>query len=81
MLENSYFLDMPYEGKNTVDPKKTRQRNELFKLNNRTLNSAEKPSPEALADANVKSVVKSSKHGGKTENEETAHFVFFDMED
>lgn len=81
MMENSYSLDMPYEAKHTVDSKKATQRNELFKLNNRTLNSTEKTPSEAFTDTKITSVVKSSKVGGKTENEEAAHFVFFDMQD
>lgn len=48
---------------------------------NKATNSFLKKSADIALENKVSSVVKSSKVRGATNEEETAHFVFFDMED
>lgn len=51
------------------------------KRSNKISNSFFKKSADNALENKVTSVVKSSKVGGATDEDETAHFVFFDMED
>ena len=79
---------LTYEGLHYFDTSKkatilrnTKPKNELLKQNNETLSSPKKNMADVDSSSKVPSVVKSSKVGDPNDNEETAHFVFFDMED
>lgn len=82
MFENSYFPGQNYnntsinmnfeEGSMQIDSKKQ---------SDEETNSFLKKVTDIAAENKNTSVVKSSKVGGATHKEETAHFVFFDMED
>jgi hypothetical protein len=81
VLKNSYFPGMQFKGSSNIDLKKGNEQNDYMERNNKTTNSFLKKSSDITTEKKVTSVVKSSKVGGATDNEETAHFVFFDMED
>ena len=79
---------LTYDGLNYFDTSKKatnlrniKPKNELLKQNNETLSSPKKSMADAESSSKVTSVVKSSKVGDPNDNEEAAHFVFFDMED
>ena len=80
VFRNSYFPGMPFKGSSS-NLKKGNMQNDYMERNNKTTNSFLKKSTDITSEKKVTSVVKSSKVGGATNNEETAHFVFFDMED
>ena len=81
IYETPHFLDMPFEDRSTIEPNKSKQKHEFSKRNNKTMFSPGKMSSELEVGEKVTSVVKSSKVDGTKDQEETAHFVFFDMED
>ena len=81
LYENPQFLDMPYEDRNNIDPKKSKHKYDFLKRNNKTMYSPGKMQSEVEVVQKGTSVVKSSKVGGTNDQEGTAHFVFFDMED
>ena len=81
IYEIPHFLDTPLEDKNVIDPNKSKHKHEFSKRNTKTMSSPGKMTSEIEVGEKVTSVVKSSKVGGTKDQEETAHFVFFDMED
>lgn len=81
VFKNSYFPGMQTKGSSNIDLKKGNMQNDYMERNNKTTNSLLKKSADNTVENKVTSVVKSSKVGGAKDNEETAHFVFFDMED
>ena len=82
MCKNSYF---PGQNSNITKDAHLLQENvdntKSVKRSNKNSNSFLKKSADNALENKVTSVVKSSKLGGATDEEETAHFVFFDMED
>lgn len=80
VFKNSYFPGMQFKGSSNINLKKGNVQNDYMERNKIT-NSFLKKSADNTVEKKVTSVVKSSKVGGATDNEETAHFVFFDMED
>ena len=65
----------------TTNSRNSKPKNELLKQSSETLSSPKKNMADVATSSTVTSVVKSSKVGDPNDNEETAHFVFFDMED
>ena len=81
MYDGSHYFDIPFDNKKATNPCNTMPKKELLKRNNETLSSPRKNVANVETGPKVSSVVKSSKAGDPNDNEETAHFVFFDMED
>ena len=82
MCKNSYF---PGQNSNITKDIHFLQDNadttKCVKRGSSASNSLLKKSADIALENKVTSVIKSSKVGGATNEDETAHFVFFDMED
>jgi len=81
IYDGSHYFEIPLNHKNATDPSTIKPNNELLKRNKETLSSSKNNVADLETGSRVTSVVKSSKVGDPNDNEETAHFVFFDMED
>ena len=81
IYDGSHYFEIPLKSKNATDPSTIKPNNELLKRNKETLSSSKNNVADLETGSRVTSVVKSSKVGDPNDNEETAHFVFFDMED
>ena len=81
MYDGSHYFDIPFDNKKATNLCNTMPKNELLKRNNETLSSSRKNLADVGTGSKVSSVVKSSKASDPNDNEETAHFVFFDMQD
>ena len=81
IYEDSHFLDIPFEDIGRDDKKANKSQIENQKRNKKIFNASKEKRTAIGQDKNSASIVKKNKFDGETRNEETAHFVFFDMED
>ena len=81
VFKSPYSTGRKFNGSNITNLKNGNVYTDDVEENNPTKNQFPKKSSDIVVERKTTSVVKSSKVRGVTDNEETAHFVFFDMED